>query len=540
MHPASIALIVFSGQVLLIVCAAALADALLRVPSPQARLKFWRAIGALCLALPIAATTKSDVAAASVVFGVLPVAGAARSAVPQALPVLGPVIVWIWACGSAAGLLWLVAGAWRLRRLRQESIPAAVGDEIDDLKAVLAPRAELRWSSQVQQPVTLGLRHPVVLLPRRFADLTPEAQCAVACHELLHVSRHDWSWTIFEALARVLFWFHPGVWWLVDRVQLLREQVIDQLVMRQSLSRRDYMMALITFASGEPPAALSSAFLRRRHLRSRLRQLSKETHMSFTRLAGTMAALTLLMGVVTAVTVRALPLDVSAVMQGRSAQLEIRLAEASFTPGMQQAVVAGSGQRIYLYPTVLATAADVTSARVIDMGGSPAVAVTFRALASSRISSGTAAHLGRPVAIIIDGQVVSAPTVRAPITDSAVLSGLTAASAQSLATRLAPVAAAPGGARQHDVVMPVPIHQEKAVYTQAAMAEHIQGEVLLEVVVLADGSTGDITVVKSLDTVYGLDQEAVDALSRWTWKPGTTDGKPVAVAVQVQMTFTLK
>jgi protein TonB len=150
------------------------------------------------------------------------------------------------------------------------------------------------------------------------------------------------------------------------------------------------------------------------------------------------------------------------------------------------------------------------------------------------MSSGTATHLGRRLAIIIDGQVVSAPTIRAPISDSAVLSGLTAASAQSLATRLAPAAQ---GAR---LVLPVPIHQEKAVYTPAAMAEHIQGDVLLEVVVTADGSSGDITVVKSLDTVYGLDQQAVDALSRWTWQPGTRNGEPVKVAVQVQITFTLK
>ena len=44
----------------------------------------------------------------------------------------------------------------------------------------------------------------------------------------------------------------------------------------------------------------------------------------------------------------------------------------------------------------------------------------------------------------------------------------------------------------------------------------------------------------SLDKVLGLDQQAVNALKRWTWKPGTRDGEPVKVAVQVQITFTLK
>jgi protein TonB len=72
------------------------------------------------------------------------------------------------------------------------------------------------------------------------------------------------------------------------------------------------------------------------------------------------------------------------------------------------------------------------------------------------------------------------------------------------------------------------------------MDAQIEGSVLLEAVVLPDGSTGDVTVVKSLDSSDGLDQQAIEALKRWTWKPGTRDGEPASVAVQVQMTFTLR
>ena len=72
------------------------------------------------------------------------------------------------------------------------------------------------------------------------------------------------------------------------------------------------------------------------------------------------------------------------------------------------------------------------------------------------------------------------------------------------------------------------------------MAAQIQGSVMLETVVLADGSVGDVRVVKSLDSEFGLDQQAVDAMKLWTFKPGTRDGEPVRVAVQVEMTFTLK
>ena len=92
----------------------------------------------------------------------------------------------------------------------------------------------------------------------------------------------------------------------------------------------------------------------------------------------------------------------------------------------------------------------------------------------------------------------------------------------------------------HGVSLPRVKKQVKADYTDEAKAAGIAGTVTLGVVVLADGSVGDVTVVKSLDAVLGLDQQAVKAMKQWVFTPGTKDGKPVAVRVSVEMTFTLK
>jgi TonB family protein len=92
----------------------------------------------------------------------------------------------------------------------------------------------------------------------------------------------------------------------------------------------------------------------------------------------------------------------------------------------------------------------------------------------------------------------------------------------------------------NDVTLPSVIRQVRAQYTQEAMDAHIEGVVVLEAVVLADGNVGDVKVVKSLDTTYGLDQQAVKALKQWLFKPGTKDGKAVAVQVDVEINFTLK
>ena len=90
------------------------------------------------------------------------------------------------------------------------------------------------------------------------------------------------------------------------------------------------------------------------------------------------------------------------------------------------------------------------------------------------------------------------------------------------------------------VTLPQVVTQTKAAYTQAAMEQHIEGTVLLSAVVRDNGAVADIAVEKSLDSTHGLDQQAVDSLKLWTFKPGTKDGKPVAVRVSVEIRFTLK
>ena len=77
-------------------------------------------------------------------------------------------------------------------------------------------------------------------------------------------------------------------------------------------------------------------------------------------------------------------------------------------------------------------------------------------------------------------------------------------------------------------------------YTSEAMRQRIEGKALLAVVVAKDGSVGDVKVSRSLDPVYGLDANAVAAAKQWTFKPGLKDGKPVAVAISLEMAFTLK
>ena len=99
-----------------------------------------------------------------------------------------------------------------------------------------------------------------------------------------------------------------------------------------------------------------------------------------------------------------------------------------------------------------------------------------------------------------------------------------------------------GGAYKpgNGVDSPIPVFQPKPQYTSQAMRAKIQGEVLLECIVGPDGQVGNIRVVRSLDSSFGLDQEAIKAARQWRFAPGTKQGQPVAVLVTIAIAFTLR
>jgi TonB family protein len=87
---------------------------------------------------------------------------------------------------------------------------------------------------------------------------------------------------------------------------------------------------------------------------------------------------------------------------------------------------------------------------------------------------------------------------------------------------------------------PLLIEEVKPQYTSEAMRARIQGTVLVTVVVMPDGSVGAARIVRSLDPVFGLDQEALRAVKLWRFSPGKLGGRPVPVAVNIELTFTLR
>jgi TonB family protein len=98
----------------------------------------------------------------------------------------------------------------------------------------------------------------------------------------------------------------------------------------------------------------------------------------------------------------------------------------------------------------------------------------------------------------------------------------------------------PGGSRLalSDISAPGPLRKVDPKYPPTLIKEHVEGEVVLYAVIRSDGSVDSIQLVHGIDEQ--LDANAVEALSRWKFRPGTKQGNPVDLEAIVHIPFHLR
>jgi beta-lactamase regulating signal transducer with metallopeptidase domain len=207
----------------------------------------------------------------------------------------------------------LVLGLLRLRRFREVSTPitddVASAAILNQMVATVGTSAEFRLSAHIDSPVMFGFK-PVILLPKNFLAMDARFQSAIACHELLHVRRLDWAQHLVEEIFRAVFWFHPAIAWLISRMRLTREQVVDLEVIRLTNARKAYLEALLVFTAGQTRIAAIPAppFLAERQLVERISLVLKEVRMSRGKLVASLGVISCCLAVVVGLSAWSFPL----------------------------------------------------------------------------------------------------------------------------------------------------------------------------------------------------------------------------------------
>lgn len=88
-----------------------------------------------------------------------------------------------------------------------------------------------------------------------------------------------------------------------------------------------------------------------------------------------------------------------------------------------------------------------------------------------------------------------------------------------------------------DIEQPEKIVDVAPVYPELARRARLEGTVILEATIDAQGNVVDVTVLRGLG--LGLDQAAIDAVSQWKYRPTYYNGRPVPVLMTVTVHFQL-
>ena len=161
--------------------------------------------------------------------------------------VSAPEIIWILGCVFCA--FFFAAAYWKSYKEFQMSLPVR-NDGIEKWLETHPTRRTItvRQSSLVSSPLTYGVIHPVILLPKTTVWHNEETLHYVLTHELVHIKRFDIITKVVLAVALCVHWFNPLVWVMYVLANRDIELSCDETVIRQfgENTRAAYAKVLIS------------------------------------------------------------------------------------------------------------------------------------------------------------------------------------------------------------------------------------------------------------------------------------------------------
>jgi beta-lactamase regulating signal transducer with metallopeptidase domain len=182
-----------------------------------------------------------------------------------------------WLMGASLLLLRLSIGLWRVCQIRRHCSQVDLAAIDPAIRCIvqddMSRRVRLCVSSEVAVPAAIGFFRPAIVFPASlFSQLSADEVKVIVLHELAHLRRWD-DWTnLAQKIVKAVFFFHPAVWWIENRLTLEREMACDDIVLAQASSPRAYASSLISLAEklhSTRALALAQALL------SRMNQMSR-------------------------------------------------------------------------------------------------------------------------------------------------------------------------------------------------------------------------------------------------------------------------
>ncbi len=408
-------------------------------------------------------------------------------------------------------------------------------------------------------PLTFGFLRPVILLPADANAWPADRRDHVILHELAHIRRHDFALQLLARVALALFWWQPLAWFAWRRILAERETAADDLVLNEGVQPSLYAGHLLAVAAARQSPSFAISMARTVPLESRLKAiLSPATNRATpNRLTIAIAFVVCVAALTPLAALRAQGPVPALLTQAAQEYREHRSANAitlyrqalpllGNEPAAAPALLALGVDalqrkeydeayllfdRLPLADPTYSTRARLWQALTLEFKGQPTLAEPLFKQAIAQANAPTADLL---VALELYARfLVSIPERAADantyIAQAAALRQSTrrpSAATSSTAVRI-------GG----NVLAPKLLAKVEPTYSEEARAARLSGTAVLWLEVDANGVPQNITVLRSPG--LGLDAEAIAAVTKWRFQPGTKNGVPVAVLATIEVNFRL-
>jgi hypothetical protein len=166
-----------------------------------------------------------------------------------------------------------VAGALLMRLLWGLAVALRLWMTADLVSPLVAPEPNVRSSSRVPSPVTIGSG---IVLPANYTEWDMKKLRMVLAHERSHVRQMDFYLQLLAGLYTALFWFSPLGWWLRRTLASLGEAIGDRAGIDVAASRSRYAEVLLEFAAMPRQTLPGVAMARPGNLTHRIERLLNE------------------------------------------------------------------------------------------------------------------------------------------------------------------------------------------------------------------------------------------------------------------------
>jgi bla regulator protein blaR1 len=139
---------------------------------------------------------------------------------------------------------------YRVRHYKTHEVSIFWRDKISELCHVLEIKKKiiLLESQLINVPSVTGYFKPIILLPLGLLSSLPQDQIeAILLHELAHIRRKDYLMNLLQNLVEMMFFFNPGLLWLLSLINDERENCCDDVAINVLGNKEDFVHALVSF-----------------------------------------------------------------------------------------------------------------------------------------------------------------------------------------------------------------------------------------------------------------------------------------------------